>query len=254
MKRIAVIAHKGGMGKTTVALNLGAALAANGQRVVLVDCDPQGALGATLGITTAEKPTLYEVITSNIPITEAVKPTGIKRLALVAADLDLSGLEVELPQRTNWQTVLRSALEGLEEYDVMVIDTPPGLGVLAYSALVASTEALVVTSPEFLAYRAVSLAIETIERAQKQTPTLTLLGIVPNFATRQTRHASEVLDVLREDYGQLVLSEIPRRVAVQDAALASQPLRDYDPKNDATKAFSKLAKEVLAHDQSSKSA
>ena len=172
MKRIAVIVHKGGMGKTTVALNLGAELAAKGQRVVLVDCDPQGALGATLGVTTAEKPTLYEVLTSKIPIAEAVKSTGIKRLSLVAADLDLSGLEVELPQRANWQTLLRAALEGLEEYDVVVLDTPPGLGVLAYSALVASTEALVVTSPEFLAYRAVKLAMETIERAQQQTPTL----------------------------------------------------------------------------------
>ena len=114
VERIAVISHKGGTGKTTVALNLGAELAASGLRVVLIDCDPQGALGASLGMEIVEKPTLYEVVTGEATLAAASKPTGIERLALVGADPDLSALEVELPRKANRQRTLRRLLERLE--------------------------------------------------------------------------------------------------------------------------------------------
>ena len=268
MERIAVIAHKGGTGKTTVALNLGTELAASGLRVVLIDCDPQGGLGACLGMVTVEKPTLYEVVTGEATLAEATKPTGVERLSLVGADLDLSGLEVELPRQTNreralhnllkhleigpsrppdWQDTLLACLQGLEGHDIAVIDTAPGLGILSYVALMASTEVLIVMPPEYLGFRALVLAMETFQQARKRVPDLGLAGIVPTFATRQTRHASQVLDVLRADYGELILSEIPRRVAIQDAAMAGKPIREYAPSNDATRAFAKLAKEVLAN-------
>lgn len=246
MERIAVVAHKGGAGKTTVALNLGAELAASGRRTLLVDADPQGALGAALGLTDIHKPTLYEAVVGQAPISAVTRPTGIQRLALVAADMDLSGLEVELPHHPGWQGRLRAVLEPLEGYDLMVIDTPPGLGILPYLALVASTAALVVTPPEFLAYRALHLILETVARARQEASRLRLLGIVPTFTTRQTRHAREVLEVLQDDYGENLLPAIPRRVAVQDAALAGQPLRRYAPASDAAGAFAKLAEEVIA--------
>ncbi len=243
---IAVVAHKGGTGKTTVALNLGAELAAAGQRVLLVDVDPQGALGAALGQPTPEKPTLYEALRDEVPIGAAIRPTSMEGLDLVGADLDLSGLEVELPRQSGWQGALRAVLEPLDGYDVAVIDTAPGRGILPYVSLVASTAALAVTPPEFLAYRALRLVEETVERARQERPGLRLLGIVPTFVTRQTRHAREVLEVLQEDYGGQVLPEIPRRVVLQDAALAGQPVRAYAPASAAAGAFAELAREVIA--------
>ena len=267
MERIAVIAHKGGTGKTTVALNLGAELAASGLRVVLIDCDPQGGLGISLGQDAIEKPTLYEVVTGQATLAAATKPTGIERLSLVGADLDLSGLEVELPQQRrrvgalrnlierldigsirlpDWQNTLRNSLESLEGYDIAVIDTAPGLGILSYVALVASTAALIVMPPEHMAFRALRLAMETFQRAKERVPDLRLVGIVPTMTTQQTRHAREVLEALRTDHGELVLPEIPRRVVVQDAALAGKPVRDYAPTSGVAQAFSQLAREVLA--------
>ena len=196
-----------------------------------------------------EKPTLYEAMMGEVPLRAAIKPTGKELLAMVASDLDLSGLEVELPRQPGWQGALRRTLEGVDGYDYMVIDTAPGLGVLPYVALVASTVVLVVTPPEFLAYRALPMALETIEEARQQSPGLRLLGIVPNFASRQSRHAREVLEVLREDYGDLVLPEIPRRVAAQDSVLGGQPVRDYAPGSDLAVAFANLTKEVIARAQ-----
>ena len=254
MESIGLVAHKGGTGKTTVALNLGAEYAAAGLGVVLVDCDPQGALATALGMTSVDKPTLYEAMTGNCLIGAAIKPTTVDQLDLVPADLDLSGLEVELPRRPGWQTSLRSILDQLDGYDIAIIDTAPGLSVLSYVALVASTVALVVTSPEFLAYRALRLALETVERAQRQSPELRTWAIVPTIVTRQTRHAKEVIDVIREDYGDRVLSGIPRRVVVQDAVLSGLPVREYAPRSDAATAFSQLATEVLSLAQKTKPA
>jgi chromosome partitioning protein len=182
----------------------------------------------------------------DVPIEAAIRPTSMEGLDLVGADLDLSGLEVELPQQSGWQGALRAVLEPLDGYDVAVIDTAPGLGILPYVSLVASTAALVVTPPEFLAYRALRLVEETVERARQERPGLRLLGIVPTFVTRQTRHAREVLEVLQDDFGGQVLPEIPRRVVLQDAALAGQPVRAYAPASAAAGAFAELAREVIA--------
>ena len=195
---------------------------------------------------TPEKPTLYEALTGEVPIGVAIVPTSMEGLDLLGADLDLSGLEVELPRQPDWQSALRGLLEPLDRYDVVVLDTAPGLGILPYISLVASTAALVVTPPEFLAYRALRLVEETVERAQQETPELRLLGIVPTFVTRQTRHAREVLEVLKDDFGEQVLPEIPRRVVLQDAALAGQPVRTYASTSGVSESFAKLAQEVIA--------
>ena len=211
-------------------------------------------------------------MTGEATLVAATRSTGIERLSLIAADLDLSGLEVELPHLANrqhalyslldrlevesprpydWQDTFRHYLESLAGHDVAVIDTAPGLGVLPYVALVASTSALVVMPPEYLAFRTLRLALETFQRARERVPDLRLLGIVPTMTTQQTRHAREVLETLRIDHGELVLPEIPRRVVVQDASLAGKPLRDYAPRSDVAEAFSKLAMEVLARVPSS---
>lgn len=242
---IAVAAHKGGAGKTTVTVNLAGALAATGRQVLVVDCDPQGAAGAALG-TVPQKPTLYEVLMGTAAAKAALQPTAITGVTLIPADLDLAGAEVELPQHPHWQTTIRRILPAVTgPFDVTLLDTPPGLGVLPYAALVAATGVLVVCPPEFLAYRALSQVIETVNRACAVSPSLRLLGIVPTMVARRSRHEREVLDALASDYTPQLLPEIPRRVALQDAQLTGQPISIYAPGSDAATAFHQLAQEVM---------
>ncbi|HVS41305.1 MAG TPA: AAA family ATPase, partial [Candidatus Dormibacteraeota bacterium] len=174
VETIAVAAHKGGAGKTTVAVNLAAAMAAQGRRVLLVDLDPQGAAAAALGVTVS-KPTVYEALMGGADPRQAILGTSVDGLAMFAADLDLAGAEVELPRMGAWQgslTRLLAPLEGL--CDVAILDTPPGLGVLSLCALVAARSAVAVCPPDFLAYRTLPHLLETLERAGAR-----VLGIVP---------------------------------------------------------------------------
>jgi chromosome partitioning protein len=245
MTVLAVVAHRGGAGKTTVAANLGAALAGLGRRVLLVDADPQGALGAALGVR-PDKPGLYEVLAGRAAAADAIRPTAVEWLALLPADLDLAGADVELVGRPDWHSSLAAALAPIAgRFGILLLDTAPGLGVLAYSALLASTHALIVCPPEFLAFRALEQVLATLERARGRNPGLQLAGIVPTMAGRRSRHEREVLDALAERHGAELLPEIPRRVAVQDAALAGQPVSLYEPRGDAAAAFHTLAREVL---------
>jgi len=236
--RIAVAAHKGGSGKTTVSVNLAGALAAQGGRVVVVDADPQGAAGASLG-SPAVKPTLYEVLSGVASLQEAVRPTAHERIDLIPGDLDLAGAEVELPRQDGWQTSLRRALGSLRAYDVAIIDTAPGLGVLPYVALAAADQVLVVCPPDFLSFRSLPTVLEAAERAR-----VPLIGIVPNRVGARTRHEGDVLAELRARHGAQLLGEVPRRVALQDAAIAGQPISVYSPVSEAAEAFDRLAREV----------
>lgn len=236
-----VAAHKGGSGKTTVAVNLAGALAANARRVLVVDADPQAAAAAALGVR-PHKPTLYEALRGQAGVREAVAATDTPGLVLLPSDLDLAGAEVELPRDPGWQDALAVLLAPLQSIcDVAIIDTPPGLGVLSFTALRAASAALVVCPLEFLAYRSLPHLRETTDRAG-----VPLLGIVPTFGTSTTRHAREVADAMAEDYPGLILPAIPRRIALQDAAVAGQPITAYQPSSDAAAAFSRLAQEVLA--------
>jgi len=244
MQTIAVAAHKGGAGKTTIAVNLAGALAATGRRVLVVDCDPQGAVAAALAVV-VEKPTLYEVL-SGTAAADALCSTAVEGLVVLPADLDLAGAEVELPRRAGWHTVIARALRPLSgHYDVCLLDTAPGLGVLPYAALCAATGVLVACPPSFLSYRALAQVMETIGRARGAAPELRLLGIVPTLVSRRSRHERDVLDTLAADHPGQVLTEIPRRVALEDAQLAGQPIVAYAPGSDAAAAFAQLAEEVM---------
>jgi chromosome partitioning protein len=246
MPILAIAAHKGGSGKTTIAVNLAGALAAAGRHVLVVDADPQGAAAAALGVA-VEKPTLYEVLSGQAPALEAVCSTAFAGLALLPADLDLAGAEIELPQRPDWQTALARVLRPVAgRWDAIVVDTAPGLGVLPYVALCAATGVLVACPPSFLAYRALGQVMETIARARQTAPALRIVGIVPTLTAHRSRHEREVLEALAADYPGSVLTEIPRRVAFEDAQLAGQPVTIYAPGSDAAAAFAQLAQEVLA--------
>jgi chromosome partitioning protein len=242
--RIAIAAHKGGAGKTTLAVNMSAAIAAAGQPVLLIDADPQGAATAALGVKPGA-PTLYQVLKGEAQLAEAIRPSRMPRLSIVPATLDLAGAEIELPMVHGWQLALRDVLAN-ERERLVVIDTPPGLGVLAYAALAAVERVVIACPPEYLSLRSLAnLATTVSDVAQSVAPNLRVLGIVPTMTTRRSRHEREALEALAENYGSLLLPEIPRRVVIQDAAAAGQPITVYAPASGAAGAFRTLAAEVM---------
>lgn len=233
-------AHKGGSGKTTVTANLAGALAGAGHQVLVVDVDPQGGAGAALGVAVT-KPTLYEVLSGAASAAAAVQPTATPGVSVLPADLDLAGAEVELPRTADWQSTLRKALVGLRGFDVMVIDTAPGLGVLPFIALRSADRVLVICPPDFLSFRSLPTVLEAATRAR-----VPLIGIVPNRIERRTRHEADVLAELHARHGGSLLAEIPGRVVLRDATIAGQPVSTYAAHSDAAVAFDRLAKEVMA--------
>lgn len=244
---IATAAHKGGAGKTTLTASVAGALVEGGRRVLAVDCDPQGALGAVLGVDGTEGPTLYEVLTGRAAAADAVVASSVEGLDLIASDRHLAGADLELPRRAGWQRALRERLTGLEGYDVVLLDTAPGLGVLPFVALVAARAVLVACPPDFLALRALPQLLATVDDAVKIAGALPVVGIVPTMTEHRTRHEAEVLDELRRGYRRLLLSELPRRVAFRDAGVAGEPVTAWSPRSDAADAARRLAKEVLRH-------
>jgi chromosome partitioning protein len=245
MPTLAVVSHKGGSGKTTIAANLAAALAEGGAAVLLIDADPQGAAGAALGADTSE-PNLAEVLYGRAGVA-AIRRTAFANLSIIPSDDRLAGVELTLPKmRTDdWQQVMRQALRPLlRPYAFTIIDTGPGLAPLPFMSLTAADGALVACPPQFLAYRALPEVMKTIEQVRHYNRGLELIGIVPTMVTRQSRHEREVLDALTEDYPGKVLTEIPRRVALADAQVAGEPITDFAPTSDAAQAFAQLAQEV----------
>jgi chromosome partitioning protein len=242
--RLAVVAHKGGAGKTVVAANLAAAAVGRGRRVVAVDCDPQGGLGAALGVQPG-KPGLYEVLAGRVGAEEALRECSVEGLMVLPADLDLAGAEVELPgRRGRWQLALDEALRPLDE-DLVVIDTAPGLGVLPYVALAAAQAVVVACPADFLALRVLRSVFETVEQVKGLKPGLAVVGIVPTMTTGRTRHEADVLEELARSWPGQVLGPVPRRVVVQDAALAGMPVSAYDPRSPVGAVFDELTGEVL---------
>jgi chromosome partitioning protein len=239
-----VAAHKGGVGKTTVAANLAAVLGTHGG-VLAVDLDPQAGLGGALGLEVS-KPTVYEGLRDQGIFEAAVRSCDVDGMAVVPADLDLAGAQLELPSRHGWHHELAGRLEPLQgAYRWGVLDTPPGLGVLTHLAFAASDAVIAVCPPDFMAVRALPLLLETLEQARSIRPELRLLGIVPTLVGTRTLHEREVLAHLDDRYGELLLPGIPRRIAVADAHITGRPIVGGDPAHRASVAFRDLAGEVM---------
>jgi chromosome partitioning protein len=238
--RIVVVAHKGGSGKTLVAVNLAGAIADTGARTLVVDGDPQGGATVSLGVR-PDKPTLYEVLNGTVDAKAAIRPTSHPHLDVLPADLDLAGAEVELPRAGEWRTALARALDPLaEEYDYVIIDTAPGLGVLPYLGLSGADQALLVTPADYLAYRTLGTAVDATRRAG-----VPIVGLVVNAREDRTLHEADVMANLRGNYGDLIVGQIPRRVVFKDAALAGQPITDYAPHSSSAAVFQLLAEEII---------
>ncbi len=246
---IAMCNQKGGVGKTTSTINLAAALARYGRRVLAVDFDPQGALSAGLGVPAHDVPTIYDLMLGKIKDPrETVQHTGTPGLDVIPANIDLSAAEVHLVSEVAREQILGGVLRRIaDDYDVILIDCQPSLGLLTVNALTASHGVLIPLACEYFALRGVALLVETIDKVRDRlNPSLELDGILATMYDPRTLHAREVLERVVDTFGDSVFDTvIGRTVKLPDAQIAAQSVLEYAPSNPASEAYLKLARELV---------
>jgi chromosome partitioning protein len=246
---IAIANQKGGVGKTTTVINLAAALTENGNRLLLVDMDPQGALSTGLGVRlSSDSDNMYQVLMAGIPLGNIIVNTDAN-LDLAPANLDLAGAEVELIKGPGlWQFTLYDRLEAVVPYyDFILIDCPPSLGVLTYNSLVAANEVIIPVECQYFAWQGMRLLFETIAnvRHPRLNPNLKIAGILPTMYEGRTRHCQEVLEELHKNYDKMLFKTVIRRtIKMADATVAAQTILTFNKSSDIAKAYRKLALEV----------
>ncbi len=252
---IAVANQKGGVGKTTTAVNLATALAAIGQRVMLVDLDPQGNASTGLGVRRADiKHSIYNVLTEGLPLSAAAVQTKVKNLSLVPSSADLSGADIELVALPHRESRLREAFASLDGFDYVLIDCPPSLSLLTLNAFVASASVLVPLQCEFYALEGLSQLVKTIERVRASfNPELVVQGVVLTMYDPRNRLTTQVAEDVRGYFGDKVYKTvIPRNVRLSEAPSFGLPAIVYDMKCTGSVAYLGLAKEVVAQEKRAK--
>jgi chromosome partitioning protein len=254
--RVLVVANqKGGVGKTTTAINLGTALAAVGERVLLIDSDPQGNASTGLGVGRAlRKHTLYDVLMGEKSLLQAMVKSSVPGLHLAPSDPDLSGVEMELAQDPRRSFKLRDALEPLRaagDYTYVLIDCPPSLNLLTVNAMAAADAVLVPLQCEFFALEGLSQLMRTIDLVRASlNPKLEIQGIVLTMYDRRNSLSEQVGSDVRGHFGQTVYQTvIPRNVRVSEAPSFGKPVLIYDLKCSGSQAYLKLAREVVARER-----
>ncbi|MDO4898870.1 MAG: AAA family ATPase [Rothia sp. (in: high G+C Gram-positive bacteria)] len=248
---ISMVNQKGGVGKTTSTINLGAALAEAGRRVLLVDFDPQGALSAGFGANPHELDlTVYNVMMDRkVDINEAILETGVKNVDLLPANIDLSAAEVQLVNEVAREQVLASALRKVEnEYDVILIDCQPSLGLLTVNALTASHGVIIPLICEFFALRAVALLVDSIEKVQDRlNPKLEIDGVLATMFDSRTLHSKEVLARIIDAFGDKVFDTVIKRtIKFPDATVSAEPILSYASNHPGADAYRQLARELIS--------
>jgi chromosome partitioning protein len=245
---LALANQKGGVGKTTTAINLGTALAAIGERVLIVDLDPQGNASSGVGIETRGIETsIYDVLLSDVAIGDCVEPANVKNLFVVPANLDLAGAEIELVNEMAREHRLKRAIDQeLDEYDFVIIDCPPSLGLLTVNALVAAREVLVPIQCEYYALEGLGQLLRNVDKVKKNlNPTLEVSTILCVMYDARTQLSVEVVKQVREHFGDKVCATIiPRNVRLSEAPSHHQPINVYDPSSKGSIAYRMVAKEV----------
>ncbi len=246
---IAITNQKGGVGKTTTAINLAACLANDGKKTLLIDLDPQGNATSGLGYDkNGQEKTSYDVVIGDCTVYDAIIHTKYKKLDLIPSNVDLAGAEVELADADTKQFLLKVQIRTLkEEYDFIIIDCPPSLGLLTVNALTAADTALVPIQCEYFALEGLSQLIQTVDMIREAlNPDLKIEGIVFTMFDIRTRLANDVVNNVRDNLQLHVYkTAIPRNVRLAEAPSYGMPIIEYDYRCSGSRAYRKFAKEVM---------
>jgi len=247
-KTIAIVNQKGGVGKTTTAVNLAAALADSGHRTLLIDMDPQGNATTGIGIDKGSiENSIYEFLLGEIPFIDAVRKTDIEDMDLLPATLDLAAASVDFADINERETILRQALSFVDGYEYMIIDTPPSLGLLPINCLAAANSIIIPMQCEFYALEGLKQLEHTIKLMQKSiNPDLKLGGILLTMVDLRAKLFRDVINTIRKGYGTKVFNtEIPRTVRLAEAPSFGEPIIRFDPRHKAARAYRDFAQEVV---------
>jgi chromosome partitioning protein len=246
---ISVANQKGGVGKTTTSVNLGACLAYLGKKVLLVDIDPQGNATSGVGIEKADvESCIYDVLVEDTNAKDVVKPTDVENLYIIPATIQLAGAEIELVPTISREVRLKRALESVEaNYDYIIIDCPPSLGLLTINSLTASNSVLIPVQCEYYALEGLSQLLNTVRLVQKHLNTsLMIEGVLLTMLDARTNLGIQVIDEVKKYFQEKVYqSIIPRNIRLSEAPSHGKPIIIYDPKSRGSEVYLDLAKEVM---------
>lgn len=247
---IAMCNQKGGVGKTTTSINLGASLNEYGRKVLLVDFDPQGALSAGLGILAHDGLTIFDLMQNeDLNPHDAIRKTGTPDLDVIAANIDLSAAEMNLVTEFDREKILKRILRKVQDdYDVIIVDCQPSLGLLTVNALTAAHGVMIPLACEFFALRGVAILENIIKKVQRSlNETLVIDGVLATMYDSRTHHSREVMELLRENFGDKVFkSVISRTVKFPDATRVAEPITSYAPSSEAADAYRTVARELIS--------
>lgn len=250
-KIIAIANQKGGVGKTTTSVNLGACLAYIGKRVLLVDVDPQGNATSGVGIEKADvEQCIYDILVDDVDVKEVIKPSEVENLDIIPSTIQLAGAEIELVPTISREVRLKRALEAVKnDYDFIVIDCPPSLGLLTINALTASDTVLIPVQCEYYALEGLSQLLNTVRLVQKHLNTeLMIEGVLLTMLDARTNLGIQVIDEVKKYFQDKVYQTIiPRNIRLSEAPSHGQPIIIYDPRSRGAEVYLELAKEVAVH-------
>ena len=255
-KIIAITNQKGGVGKTTTSVNLGACLASLGKRVLLVDIDPQGNTTSGIGINKADvENCIYDILINDVHPRDAIVPTNIPGLNIIPATIQLAGAEIEMVSTISREVRLKKALHQVkQDYDYILIDCPPSLGLLTINSLTASDSVLIPIQCEYYALEGLSQLLNTVRLVQKHlNTTLQIEGVLLTMFDARTNLGIQVIEEVKKYFQQKVYQTIiPRNVRLSEAPSHGQAIITYDPRSKGAEVYLELAKEVITYEQAAR--